>query len=745
MQERLHVRGLNILAALCLCATVAHADTARSKILVSLDVEDDAAPDWVCVITDTRVCNPGGESLGKVSNPDRCLTSELSAFRKIVRAQADPDRTSQFVESAKFEGLYGAGIIGAAAALTRRATSNDCSSLDHRGCEPVVDLAAFPTGAITCGGRTRGGASQRVAILGLTFNTVQKIGVEHVEFSGGNVATLTFRGDFPSSTVTFVQLLGGHYATSSMKFVGSRESVVVTLHPRCSVITAELPPHVEPLDKVDIAGAGLFECKSSNDRVTPTMPIAIPYAPTGETKSLRVAHSPDREGDEDNPVFEASWTTALPPAPLKLGARAFAFTWSPPHDDCIADAWEEPVGENNKYWTGRCPRATLDNGALCTVRENMKVHTASPQKLSGHTRSTSCAYTCQIDPKLLPVALPMHLRFDRVRTLEGPPRADVLAYGWRDEIGYSGQETTSQVAPADRHVMIEFLPDVMDDWKEHHGDRIDAIRVTNRGVSDQLDLSGRGDAGPPAWTTLSTPNRICTDRIRLSVFGTRVYDEKTLLIERGKLVLSNPFKYRSTAHMYLFAGAGLLYDEFPYLGTPTVEAGFGWQLDGEFVREYLLGGKGPQLGWLSLDLELSGQLGKMLYRRVEDPPDRAGFANEIAQLETVPYARFDARAAIELWWTPRWSTGVATSVALGTAVNFDDDTRVGRLRLSLSYELQPVIFTLIARRLWAMLVLGVRRHEQHFDYTTDFLGEPTPFLRRDNQWFWTLRLRGRIG
>lgn len=706
-----------ILVALA-ALSIAHANAfAKAKLFISIDVEEERSPDWVCVVTKTFVC-PGTTT--PTTNASECATTPVADFERLVDTG-----TGTVAEK---------GTNGAAANLRRAHDDNlidTCDDVNREACRPTQKYGDLSNGHIVCGGKKRRDPS-RVLILGLTYNTPRTPGVESVDLNGGNAVSLTLQTELPSSAVTFVHVLGGDFAPSIIPFVGDRESAVVRPNPRCSRFLATMPAHEDPIRDVSLSSStvGRQVCVA-REPLTTALPIELPYTPPNERKTLGIVYASNPETRS-----EATWNSSLPPNTIELGVRAIRFDWDLP--GCLSDVWPDddpppppPTPPHTQTWNAHCPQATLGTDTLCDVTY------VAPTRTSPIER---CSYTCKVEFTRDPLKLPLPVRFDRLRMAEEKKPPETV-YSWNDVLVFSGQHFRSSVAPADRKVTLEF--ENRNDWTDLAGDKLDAVRVINRGTSDQLELSDRNGAKPPKWTALATPHRECTDQVRIAVFGTRVYNERARDVERGRLVLSDPYSYRSVVRPYLLLGAGLSYEDVPYLARPTIELGAGLQFDLKKFYEYAWGLNRVRMGFLSFNVDAKAQLTNIIYRGIETPPDREGFADR-EQLESVTHVRVDFRAELEIAIWRRGGFGLAYGVGFATPLDYTHNAKVGRAQFSQTIEVNSSV-VLLPRKLWLIPHVGVRLGEQHFDYTTNFLGDPAPFIRDVTQVFWGIRLRIRIG
>jgi hypothetical protein len=726
-----------------------HAEPTRA-LVVSLDVPEERAPEWLCVIAKDS-CRDESECLvSELQELDlQPLGGERYGFEDGEPLLVHVLRRVHLLRKLPLE-------IDAALRALRRpvwsAADNLCSREDQNGCRPELDLRQFKTtatpsyssrlsGRIVCGARP-GAESvfdaapgpgdhriRRVAFIGLTFSDPVKdtAGVQQITFVG-TTANVTFDRPLLQGTVTFAQVLGGDYAPSEASAIGSNERVLVRLRPRCSRFVAELPGHVDPIRAVSIRGESLDLACKAPERASRTLALEVPYTSTRAEKKLTVELGCDRrergcKRDERADVrgaLEARWTEALPPVPLKLGVRSLQFDWKRPIG-CLADRWDEATPADDRTWSRSCPRATLSDSIVC------EVISTEPR---GEARS-ACKYRCEIEDKFDAPMFPIQVRFDRIREWnpgsrlrgKGTGRRTEIIYSWNDQLAFSGQTLISTVAPIDRRVMLKF--DNRFEWKDSWGDQMDAIRVISGRSSDQFDLTGWGSDDPlPEWISLATPGRTCSDRVRVAVFGTRRYDEKTLEASSGRIVLERS-RFRPWFRGYVVGGGGAIYENIPRPDLPdrrgihpTLELGFGGQIDPEPLLRLA--------GSLSIDVEVSARL---FY---------AGGLDALGKLDSVPYFQVEPRVGLEWWFTRRYGAAVFVGAGLGTAVLETDRQRGRSVRISLPAEVDLTI-ALWPRRTWLLLGLGLRYRE---DYAID---SDSPEFGFRTEPFATLKFRGLFG
>ena len=743
---------LALVASLLLASNAASAQPPTTdRLLITLDVPSDEAPGYLCVIGRDRACDPEAiDENDHIKDDQRCRTQDVSTL------DLEKTATSTYRLAAPLppDGPR-RELRQALAWLTEQASSERCDQ-PHERCRPEIRFSptfqrspilgtvsrflpwadgSRPAGAMTCGG-TGGatGENRRVAFISLELsngNDVSPYGVDEVKLVG-TTASLTFLKQIPATTKTFVQVMGGDYAPSGSSSIGSDEHVIVKLQPRCSHYIAKLPGHRDPISRVELTAPSFrrpLVCTPKDANAT-SLDIEVPFTSTAEEKTLVVTYGTTEGVTGSN---EARWVTSLPPVPLLLAVRHIQFRWQRPIG-CLADTWSEATPAKERSWNASCPRVTVSDETVCDL--------LTPEEPSrgwiARREIPHCEYRCTF---IEPQALPLPLRFDRIRSSVGAAGRNEAIYSWNDQLKYEGHELTSTVAPADRRVMLELADP--NEWRDRRGDQVDSIRVVNDQGFDQLDLTRRDDPlvqrwssqvkglgasktehAPPKWTAMSTPGRTCSDRLRIAIFGTRFYDEQTFEVRNGRVVLGSPFTYRPRNLIYVLGGIGSEYRSLFRSAVPYADLGFGVQVDL----------KGP---W-SLNIEGNAQLTQVLYKGIE------ALENNPAGFERLSYLRAEFRIGPEWWVNRRRGVALLGGLAVGTPLDFANRNKVGSVSFSIPLELH-IIVTLLPHKLWLVPGLGLRLGERHFDFETDFRGAPTPSVERDASGYIILRIRGRLG
>jgi hypothetical protein len=588
-----HASWLLIASLVMSIPDLAHADA--SRLIMSLDVPIEQTPEYLCIVSTSRSC-PAGQpegSGGELLVEKGCQTRELSDLQDIGSlpanlgggdiAFAPPVRETarRYNSRRENEVAFDQPLWEALKSLSHRRRTPACDDA-HDGCTPKVRLSGFdhpdngdrtkktvavatrraePT--ILCG-RDELVRSGRVAILSLAYHGGESgSAVQRIELRGTS-ATLLLRHDLPASSYAFAQVLGGDYVFSHTEAIGTNERITVTLRPRCTLFSAQLPIHAldAPLAgadlQVDIWGEpGAREpIASCKPRVQPsTLPINIPYLDDAETKRLVVREAAPES--EASPALEATWNGPLPEHPLRLAYRRFELVW---RRHCLAGEWpaSEPVVRDHS-WDRRCPRATVDDVLRCTVVDQPDTEV--------------CRYRCTIDASSPPMPLPSSVRFERFRRLGDEDR---LLYAWNDRVSYSRQELSSFVADAELKVVVD-IPDPAA-WRSRVGNEIDRIDVSIDSA-DQPQRIPIGEALPTAWTVIAAPSATCSSQFRIDIVGARAFARRRIFLDRRRsLVLTSPTEYPDRLHATFTIGVGMLLPNDPgsgFRGEPYAVAGIG--------------------------------------------------------------------------------------------------------------------------------------------------------------------------
>jgi len=692
--------------------------TQRSqRLIVSLDVPADQAPEYLCIVSESRSCPAGSEdSNGKLIREADCATRELADLQDIgslpadlslgdvaITAPAKQTTVRHYNNSSETVSLD-ADLIGVLQSVSRSASSM-CDEM-HEGCTPKVRLSAFAkSGRIICGrdgAVTSSARNGRVAIVALSYHEGEsRSGVQKVELHGTS-ATLFLQQELVASNFAFAQVIGGDYAFSATTSIGTNERIVVALHPRCTLFGAEVPRYslATPLVKASISldawGAShapvvLATCTPNVRRST--LPISIPYMESPGTKRLIVRTGVDR----DPLVLEATWSGALPPSPLGLTHRRFEFAW---RRDCLAGEW--PAAERSSHdasWNATCPRATIEGLPRCVIIDQ-------PDR-------SICKYHCEVADSIPALLLPASVQFDRMRA-QGDQ--DQILYSWHDTVLFSGQELQSFVALPDRTVALEFADPTS--WQDRSGDTLDGIRITAPGGSvENVDLTSQGGKELlPSWISVSTPHITCSSRLRLAISGASSYGERSFTVAGGRIVLDDPHRFRPHWHPWFMIGGGTL-------GVPSERS------------------SAPYVPRTSTPYVTIGGVAEMYidywpatieFRTLFDVTKTAFFEN--CQEEICPrdgsthgrawYTRANLGASFLWWVSRRLHAGAGLALGVGTPLFDDDIPKVGSFTPSFVTELVDMQARL-GHNTWLDVAVGIRWGEEH-NYSKGRLSSNSP-------------------
>jgi hypothetical protein len=699
---------------------MAGAPQRSQRLIVSLDVPADQAPEYLCIVSESRSCPEGSEdSNGQLIHEAGCATRELSDLQDVGSLPADlslgdvaigtPARQTMvrhYDNRPETVGLD-ADLIGALQSVSRSASSR-CDEM-HEGCTPKVRLSAFAkSGRIICG---RDGAvapsahNGRVAILALSYHEGEsRSGVQKVELRGTS-ATLFLQQELVASNFAFAQVIGGDYAFSSTTSIGTNERIIVELHPRCTLFGAELPRHAltAPLVKASIsldewgknpAFVNMATCAPNVRRNT--LPISIPYLEGPGTKRLVVSTGID----QDPLVLEATWSSALPPKLLGLAHRRFEFVW---RRDCLSGTW--PASERSSRdasWSFRCPRASVEGLPGCIIMDQ--------------PNTAICKYRCEVPDSSPALTLPLNVQFDRIRA-QGAQ--DQVVYGWQDIISFAGQELRSFVAPADRAVALEFADPKA--WQDRSGDTLDGVRITAPGGSfENVDLTSQGGRELlPPWIVVSAPHITCSSRLRVAISGASTYGERAVAVAGGRVVLDDPYSFRPHWHPRFLIGGGTL-------GVPSARSAV------PFVPRHsepyvTVGG--------AAEMYIDDYPASVEFRVLFDITKTSFFENclntkclqDSSTHGRAWYTRSNFGASFFWWVSRRLHVGAGGALGIGVPLFDEDDAKVGAFQLSVVTELLDVQARL-GGNAWLDVAVGVRWGEEHnYYFRADlFAGSPPP-------------------
>lgn len=584
------------------------------KLIMSLDVPSDQVPEYLCIVSTSRVCPKGSEDANNnLLHENDCFTRELSDLQSIGSLPADlsgddvairapapgKDTVVRYHGSRKDEVTFASvpDLWNALQSLSR-GRQETCEQ-EHHGCAPRVRLTKFArAGRIVCGSDPSN-HNGRVAIVELSYHLGEtRSGVQEVQLQGTS-ATLRLDREVPALNVAQAAVLGGDYVFSPTASLGTHERIAVTLRPRCTLVGMGLPTHSATLRLVEATiqldpwrslsrsfgaelarysamvrfieaaiHAGMPEAsrkrRSIVTRCIPTpqqdvLPINIPYRDEAGTKRLVVAtaaaRSPNsnissRSDDQATTILESIWNGSLPSSTPRLGFRRFEFSW---HRDCLVGQWSPLQGRvHDDSSNGICPRATIDESFRCSI-------IVQPD-------TATCKYRCEVDDANPPLLLPIGVRFDRI--VHYDQDQEQLLYSWHDTLSFSGQELSSSVDPRERKVIVQISePDA---WKSRPGNEVERAEVRSGSLDHQQTIF-IGDA-PPAWTTIAAPEATCTSRFAVDIIGARSFARRDLSLEpTGNLVLPALGDFWDVFHLTLLIGGGFLFPQNEPLGKPRGE------------------------------------------------------------------------------------------------------------------------------------------------------------------------------
>lgn len=684
--------------------TIAKTPQRSQRLIVSLDVPADQAPEYLCIVSESRSCPDGSEdSNGKLIHEADCATREISDLQDVGSLPADlslgdvsitaPERQTvvrRYNNRSETVSL-GFDLIGALQSLSRPARAM-CDEM-HEGCSPKVRLSAFEkSGRIICGrdsSITPSAHNGRVAIVALSYHEGEsRSGVQKVELHGTS-ATLFLQHELAASNFAFAQVIGGDYAFSARTSIGTNERIVVALHPRCTLLGVELPRHsvATPLAKVSIsldawgtnpAPVNIAVC-TPNMRGN-TLPLSIPYMESPGTKRLIVS-----AGMDQSPlVLEATWSGALPPSSLGLAHRRFEFVW---RRDCLSGAW--PASERSSRdasWNARCPRAAVEGLPGCVIIDQ-------PDE-------SLCRYRCEVADSIPAVLLPLRVQLDRMRA-QGDQ--DEVVYSWRDTVLFAGQELRSFVAPAERAVALEFADPTS--WQDRGGDTLNSVRITAPGGSvERVDLTSQGGRELlPPWIPVATPNITCSSRLRVTISGASSYGERSFAVAGGRVVLDDPHRFRPHWHPRLMIGVGTL-----AVPSEPTSALFVPRHSAPYAT---IGGVAEMyIDALPAAIEFRALL-DITKTNFFDCLEKSCLRDESTHGRAW-YTRSNFGASFLWWMARRLHIGAGLALGVGVPLFEEDMENVGPLRLSFVTELIDLQARL-GDNAWLDVAVGVRWGEEH--------------------------------
>ncbi len=702
-----------LLLILWLHAAAAFADTTR-KLIVTLDTPHEASPELFCIV---------GEQ--------RCSERHCSSLSAIKDAMSFDGAAIHFDATALRGELAHEPLRDALRALSPRSPrtpSSRAKGQQCRACTPEVTRIEYMgtpddlRGYITCAKNRRTTNSDRVAVAFLRFHKHNvPAPVSHLELLGDHV-TVYFSRPVEVDDYEFLISIGGDYLANTVG-LGTKERMVLPLHPRCTSSTIVLPARTRPRAPETLSVTldhepmdGCIEARAES------VSAWLPYRPSGDVKTLRLAYA----SSTTSVVYEAPWTARAPPELLAARHRELELSW---RKDCLVGAL--PASGTGADWSSSCPRATMPAvGATCALLGS-----------SGQR----CRYRCAAGPGMPAFALPTPVRFDRYgQWSSAEPEEEGgsdehearKAYSWEDTLGYSGQELTSFVAPHDRKIVVD-LPDPAA-WRSRFGNEIDHVEVRSSSGATRI-VTMR--AVPPRWAIISVPNATCSERFTVTVDGARMFDRSDQgLSDDGNLVLDSPRRYRDLYHWVVVLGGGALFPQNQRVyRTERNEEPFG--AVGAGFERYI---ERPSPG--AIEVTFLYELTRTAYGVVRLPTDRGN------RLARVPFHRAIAELAVTSWGRNReWEVGLMGGGGIGGPLSGGTE-KVGTLR---AFVLAGVLgrIKILDWNTWIELSSGVRWGEKHQYFGTDedgklradvFQGEPERTDRRLWQLYGGVRIRGAL-
>ena len=245
------------------------------------------------------------------------------------------------------------------------------------------------------------------------------------------------------------------------------------------------------------------------------------------------------------------------------------------------------------------------------------------------------------------------------------------------------------------------------------------------GAAQNIELTRTKNGERLPWYEITAPDITCTDRVRIAIFGSHVYNDHTYSARGGRIVLSDPAENRSRLNLWVIGGLGVAEQRLP---GPK----------GDFELTGLLGGHLEQYAWLG-----AFEFGPIA-QATQTGVVRADAAGPTTTIDEIPFARLDLRAGYEFWMMPNFHFGGATGVGLGVPIFNDDQAKVGFGRPSLVAEVNARIR--LARHLgrWSEVAAGVRLFEAHRVFpAADVVAHAR--LIRPAQFYFTWRLWFLVG
>lgn len=704
-----------------------HLAAAEPQLALTLDVQDAEPPQFLCVVADRPSCEKKAFDGDTLSNEQYCRTRRLLDFASMLRIEhATKDSGFIALGPAMFAdnqtSIQSRLILVAALHALARPPSLKCEET-HSACAPRIDLHGFldtydiPNGHIICG-QDEASTSGRVAILSLKFHE-RNIPINGITLHGSN-ATLILEDKLDAKNPAFMQVIGGHYAASTQSVIDVSEPVTIAMQSRCTRFVAELPPQLpKPIQSVVLtAGAQATEAaacgneqtrpvKCMSDEYGERLPIQIPRDAASRRTTLSVTTA--SSDGMDAATFETTWTDELPPSRLRLAVRSLEFSW---HRDCLSGTWPEQTPAQQE-WSASCPRATIaEAGAPCRLTRD---------------EANICHYRCTAARGTPPFSLPVKVQFDRIRTSasieaqdasSGHPGEEVV-YSWGDTIHVAGEHLHSFAAPHDRRLFLELTPP--ERWVDHAGDAYDEVRtVLPHGTAENVELTRTRNGERLPWYEITAPNITCTDRVRVAIFGSHVYNEHTYSARGGRIVLSDPADNRSRLNLWVTSGFGVAEQRLP---SPK----------GDFELTGLLGGHFEQ--YAGIGAYEAGVIAQV----TQTGAVRVNAAGVASTIDEIPFVRIDLVNGYEFWVLPNLHIGATAGVGVGVPIFNDDQAVVGFGRPSLVAEANARIRLAHRLGLWSEIAAGVRLGEAHRVLPAADVVAPSHLIRPPQLYFtWRL-------
>lgn len=732
MRRRQDIRVSVAIVASLFVASWCHPAAAEPELSLKLEVHAPESPQFLCIVTAGPSCEQKAYDGDTLSNEQYCRTRRLLDFASMLRIEHATEDSGFLplgltVFADNRASLQSRPILVAALHALAQPPSPKCEET-HSACAPRIDLHGFldpydvPNGHIICG-QDDASSTGRVAILSLKFHE-KPIPVSGITLHGTN-ATLILEDKLDVKNPAFMQVVGGHYAASTQSVSGISDRVTIAIQSRCTRLVAELPPQLpKPIQSVVLttgsqatdAAACTNELtkpiKCVSDEYGERMPIQIPRDAASRRTTLSVTTA--SSDGLDAAMFEASWTDELP-SKLRLAVRSLEFSW---HRDCLSGTWPEKTPAAQHEWSASCPRATIaEAGAPCRLARD---------------EANVCHYRCTAARGTPPFTLPVKVQFDRIRAstsidaeaASSDHPGEEVVYSWGDTIHVAGEHLHSFAAPNDRRLFLELTPPEL--WADHAGDAYDEVRtVLPNGTAQNVELTRTRSGERLPWYEITAPNITCTDRVRIAIFGSHIYNEHTYSARGGRIVLSNPADHRSRLNLWLTTGLGAAEQRLP---SPK----------GDFELTGLLGGHFEQ--YMSLGAYEIGAIAQV----TQTGAVRVNAAGAVSTIDEIPFVRIDFIHGYEFWVTPNLHLGGVAGVGFGVPPFNNDQAVVGFGRPSFVAEVNARIRLARREGLWSEIAAGVRLGEAHRVLPDPGVVAPSHLIR-PAQLYFTWRLWFLVG